>query len=92
MTKLTEIRNIACNNGWAEIDHQENIFMISFHKVINDVGVRINVYYTTMTVSTALKHPTKGKTQLFRKNVSLPLLGKLFINPRLHTEKGYYNK
>jgi len=50
------------------------------------------VYYTTGTVGTFLNHPTKGKTQLFRRNVSLDLLGQIFRNPRIHTNTGYYRK
>jgi hypothetical protein len=37
------------------------------------------------TVGTALDHPVKGKTQLFRRNQSLEDLAQIFANPRLHT-------
>ena len=62
--------------------------MVSYRKD----DVRINVYTTTMTVATCLNHPKQGKTQMFRKHVSLELLGKLFDNPRQHTGKGYQRK
>ena len=69
--------------------------MLSFHHR-NKRGcgeVRINVYFTTGTVSTSLDHPTSGKTQLFRPNgPDYELLDKIFENPRVHTDKGYREK
>jgi hypothetical protein len=53
---------------------------------------RINIYLTKGTVATALNHPKKGKTQLYRKNITYKQLEELFINPRQHTGKGYYQK
>lgn len=50
------------------------------------------MHYTTGTVGTCLNHPSKGKTQLFRRNVSLDLLVEIFRNPRIHTNTGYYRK
>jgi hypothetical protein len=75
------IKAMAEENGWIEIDHQENICMISFAKEF----ARINVYYSKMTVATSLNHPKKGKTQLFRRNVSEKFMRKIFVNPRVHT-------
>lgn len=103
---IEKIRQIAKNNSWREIDHQENIYMISFHKVLDESTVlekffrkykegtqcRINIYYTKMTVATALTHPKKGRTQLFRKNVTDDVLNKIFQDPRTHTRSGYYTK
>ena len=40
---------------------------------------RINVYYTTHTVGTAIDHPRAGKTQLFRRNVNLRELLEIFM-------------
>lgn len=85
---LEEIRALAKINGYTEIDYQPNSRMISFTKK----GNRINIYYTTMTVGTCIKHPKKGKTQLFRKKVDKKLLNMIFINPRIHTNKGYRKK
>lgn len=68
--------------------------MISFvkGKRDDDSWVRINVWYTTMTVGTCLTHPIQGKTQLFRRRVSRELLEKILKNPRIHTRKGYQKK
>lgn len=83
---LSQVRDIARYNGWNEISLQENIGMISFAR--ND-HERINVYYTRGTVGTCVNHPKQGKTQLFRRNVGVDLLTKLFEKPRLHTRLGY---
>ena len=86
---IDKIRSIAKKYNYVEVDHQENIFMLSFR--LN--GVRINVYYSRMTIATCIDHPKKGKTQMFRKGVwDLKLLDKLFQYPRLHTGIGYRNK
>ena len=53
---------------------------------------RLNVYWTTGTVGTCLDHPRQGKTQLFRRNVSLMLLRELMRDPRLHTGTGYHRR
>ena len=90
--KEQEIINIAEFHNWTLHDIQQNIGMISFVKIISGDPARINVYTTKMTVATCINHPRKGKTQLFRKNVSCDLLKKIFKNPRIHTHKGYRTK
>lgn len=54
-------------------------------------NVRVNVWESGLyyTVGTYMDHPTKGKTQLFRKRCSLEEVMALLKNPRLHTGKGY---
>lgn len=87
MTIVTA-RHFAKKYNWQEIDYQDNIKMISFIKN----GCRINIYLTKQTVVTCLKHPKKGKTQLFRKRLSVEEIEAVFVNPRLHTCGGYYKK
>lgn len=82
---LTLARGLAKEYDWEEIDLQDNIGMVSFRKD----GVRVNVYYTRKTVATALKHPKKGSTQMFRKNVEPQLLRRIFKYPRTHSGRGY---
>ncbi len=82
---LNEMWEVAQAYGYERYEHQEQNKMISFFKD----GVRINVYYTTMTVGTCLKHPSQGKTQLFRRNVSDHELEEILRYPRVHTKKGY---
>lgn len=87
MTLINKIKKLAEENKWEFLCFQENIGMLSFWKNQND---RINIYITTMTVGTCVKHPKKGKTQLFRKYVDMKQLNEIFKNPRKHTGKGYY--
>ena len=88
MVKLNDINKLAAKYAWRFVKWQEDIKMLSFKKD----DERINVYTTTMTVATCVHHPKKGKTQLFRRGVSLVELDKIFSNPRTHTEKGYYQR
>lgn len=64
-----------------------------------DIVVKFDVYYTTGKVKTALNHPTKGKTQLFRgydgfevNGMKKHTLTKILHNPRAHTGGGWYKK
>lgn len=77
---------LAKQYGYAIEQHQENICLLIAVKG----GVQVNIYYSTRTVGTALKHPIKGKTQLFRRHCSLGALEQILDNPRVHTGKGYY--
>jgi hypothetical protein len=72
--------------GIKEISHNIESRVISFR---HPNGARINVYYSTKTVGTALDHPQQGKTQLFRRNCTKEELAEIFDNPRLHTGRGY---
>lgn len=74
--------------GWVKIPAEG---MLSFRRS----GSRINIWHDkwgTLTVGTALEHPTLGKTQLFRKRVGSELLEEIFDNPRTHTKAGYITK
>ncbi len=73
-------RKVAAKHGWAEIDHQANIMMVSFVKD----GARVNVYYSKMTVATIVNHPRWGRNQMFRKHVGNEALCAIFRNPRAH--------
>jgi len=55
-------------------------------------AVRLNFWLTTGTVGSYLEHPRQGKTQLFRRDVSLTEAGQIFANPRLHSGRGYHTK
>jgi len=85
---LATVRALANQCGYIEIDFNEASSLVSFRKD----SVRINVYYTTQTVGTCLNHPTKGKTQLFRREVSMDRLEEIFNDPRTHTGQGYYTR
>ena len=90
---LRGVRNLALNNNYEEIDFNENSCVVSFRRGSAQSSTRINVYYSTGTVGSCLHHPKRGKTQLFRRNISsLALLEKIFENPRAHTGEGYYTR
>lgn len=82
------LENVADTYKFLKIDYQPNIEMISY----SNGAVRINVYLTTGTISTSMNHPKKGKTQLFRKNLTFEQIKETFKNPRVHSGKGYYTK
>lgn len=52
--------------------------------------VFIDIFLKSSIVATILEHPKHGKTILYRKDVTLKQLAKIFKNPRQHTGKGYY--
>lgn len=85
---IEEVEKVAVKHGYRMFDYQENIGLVRY----DDGATKINVYLSKMTVATILKHPIKGKTQLFRKNVNLQMLDEIFEYPRKHTGVGYYKK
>lgn len=86
---VNQIRKMAMMNDWDEIENIKDPTMISFTKIINDSPARMNIWFTTGTVGTALNHPKQGKTQLFRKHVNMKEMELIFQNPRHHSGKGY---
>jgi len=82
---MLTIMRFADKHNWNFLDYQPENKLISFTRD----NIRLNVYYSKMTVGTCLDHPTKGKTQLWRRNVSYELLEAIFNNPRVHTTRGY---
>ena len=84
------VREVAARMGLREIQYNKASRIIAFEKVDRDGSTaRINVYYTTGTVGTALQHPRQGKTQMFRRNCGLREVEEIMANPRVHTDKGY---
>lgn len=81
------VRNVATSRGWTEIPSTDPT-MLSFTRN----GDRINVWYTKATVGTYITHPKQGKTQLFRRDVSLVMLARILNYPRVHTGRGYHQR
>lgn len=81
---------------WSLLDIQQNIKMVRYMRADGGDVVKVNVYHGgrhgLYTVATALKHPTHGATQLFRKNIGDVELEAILKNPRQHTGKGYYER
>ncbi len=87
-----EVAALANRYGWRFVGYQDNIGMASFVRGSGADEVRVNVYLSRMTVATALRHPKRGRTQLYRKHVSMKDLARIFEKPRAHTGYGYYTK
>lgn len=92
MTRIAELNVIANMFGWKNINVNVETRLVSYAKMVDFSPIRMDIYYTTMTVTVSLEHPKKGKTQLHRRKVSDDELKILFQNPRAHTWKGYYKK
>lgn len=71
---------------WVIVQYEESTYKL----IIKRRDIQMAIYLSTMTVQTAMNHPTKGKTQLTRKKITAKEFEKLLINPRLHTGKGKY--
>lgn len=91
LIELRDIRKIAKQFGWIEEEAKDPTVLI-FNRMKGKTHQQINVWFTKMTVGTSLNHPTKGKTQLFRRHVGKGELKEIFDNPRVHTNKGYYRR
>lgn len=90
--RLEALRFVATHYGWQEIQHDDYQQLVCFKHPDRPECGRINVWYKRMTVGTALAHPYRGKTQLFRRFVKPKEMQKIFINPRTHTGRGYYTR
>ena len=82
------VRQMAAHSGLAEILFCPASRVISFVSrgwPKQEDCYRVNVFYTTRTVSTVFQ-----KKQLFRRSMTLEELREVFLNPRASAEKGYY--
>jgi len=96
-----KIREIAARNGYEEIEvsvNERGHKLTFIHSSKEGCGgqqnergpVKINVWFTTGTVSTSLDHPRAGKGQLYRNNIpDYEMLEQIFQNPRFHSNNGY---
>lgn len=84
------LREIASEYGWYLAQVDELTYMIGF-KRHDDPYARINVYITKMTFVTQIRHPKRGKGQLFRRHIHDEAdIRAIFENPRVHTGVGYH--
>jgi hypothetical protein len=86
--RIIDVIEYALDRGYAlvKVDPVNGLIRIS------KPGSDINLYSTTMTVTTEILHPKKGKSQLHRKNLSEKQIKMVIDNPRTHTGVGYYRK
>jgi len=89
-----DIKRVAKKNEYYELEvsPRDEGRMVSWRHDEKCRGVRINIYFTTGTVATCLDHPKRGKSQLFRRNMTYADLEDIFENPRVHTDGGYYHR
>ena len=79
----------ASSFGWTFTGSQEASRVEFFEKMVNLGLVKLDFYYTTGTVKTTLCHPSTGKNQLFRGELSPEQYAEVLNNPRAHTNQGY---
>jgi len=78
--------------GWKFTGSVEKSRVEFFEKETNMGKVKLDWYYTTGTVKTVLDHPSTGRNQLFRSQVSGIQFVEILKNPRVHTNVGYRRK
>ena len=75
--------------GWTKLQTETgNVPMASYRRDSS----RLNFWLSTGTVGSYLDHPNQGKTQLFRRDVTMREAEDLFSNPRQHTGRGYQRR
>ena len=87
---LNDLVCIAKNNGWrvkSYLDQNKSMVFIPKEPSPNK---NIVIYTTTMTVSTTMKNVTHGR-QLYRKNVRMADMNRIFENPRVSGTGFYVN-
>ncbi|CAD7926944.1 unnamed protein product [Amoebophrya sp. A120] len=85
---LSKVRDIAREERATEVQYTPASRLVAF--VTRGYRSRVNVWYTTGTVGTYIDHPRQGRTQLFRRQVTLGVLREIFRDPRVHTGLGYH--
>jgi hypothetical protein len=85
----TILDNKAKSSGYAKLSTDSSKAPMASYK---KGSTRLNFWLTTGTVGSYLTHPSKGKTQLFRRSMSREDALKIFDNPREHTGIGYHTK
>ena len=83
-----ELDLLARAEGWTSANGDSATNMIAYTRN----NERLNFWLTTGTVGSYLWHPkkpTKKRTQLFRREITMSEAAAIFNNPRVHTGKGY---
>lgn len=78
--------------GWRFTGAVEESRVEFFEKRMNLGIVKLDFYYTTGTVKSTLHHPTTGRNQLFRTQVTPEQYVNVLKNPRAHTGQGYRHR
>jgi len=88
---LEEVREVARSRGLHEIYYSANNRVVSFSSGDDnkDSSSLINVFWTTGTVAMRINCPFRGYTQIFREDVDMIQLQRIFLNLCVETETGY---
>jgi len=88
-----DVLAVAADEGYALCQRCDREGVLAFRRELRNVAQLVRVWHRTGTVGTYLKHPSKGKTQLYRRRVEdLRTLRALFDDPRCHTHDGYQRR
>ena len=81
---------LAKKHGWFKIRYHADCYLLSFSRYARHTGyTRLDIALSTMTVTTSLTHPRKGKTQYNRRRISGAELDMIFFDPRVHGLDAY---
>ena len=88
------LRDFADSFGWFPRDAQSSVNGYNARNktlfLINDQGIKIDVYTSTGTIKTIMDHPSRGPNQMFRPGFhSRAKLQEILEDPRVHTGFGY---
>ena len=83
------VQSLATELGWQQEASQDPSLLRFTRASTQEL---VHVWFTTGTVGTYVTHPTQGKTQLFRREMTFGDLRRIFLNPRIHTGSGYHQK
>ena len=93
LVPLRDIRACAKRHGLREKYHNDRSMVVSF---VKDTGggetARVDVYYATGTIATALNTPNAGKTQSFRRGCAIGDVDRIFADPRDAVGPGGYKR
>lgn len=88
-----EVAELAGEYGWTETAFEPSQGNLMFlEQSVGGERFMLHVWCSTGTVGSYLNHPRQGKTQLYRRNVSMHGLAEIFNNPRVHTNGGYQRR
>ena len=86
--------HLANTYGWTKvlIKSQNRTGRQRYKRERDGETILLDCWPSTGTIGSYLKHPRKGRTQLFREQVNDEEARQIFVDPRTHTGKGYQQR
>lgn len=93
--------DVAVNSGWENIESTHEYILLFKRVTTNGFHEKLNVYLSikglkakepNFTLQSRINHPLQGVTQLTRRGLTVADFSAICIEPRLHTNKGYYQR